>query len=436
MSHNSYINHLRLLGVTLLVTLGAIFTTSAQEQVVTIQTTLSVGDSVYLKVVAKEAAVVTATGLSASVLEQDWKKYALTDQTFSITGPVLYLATFKNGVTEINFENALHLDRIDCEENQLTKLNCNAAPNLTMIFCHKNQLQELDISECSRLTWVNCSENQLSSIDLTNKPVLKQFVCSNNPLTTLDPSGAPALRSLDCAFCGLTSLDLSANKRLQGVNCGYNQLTELVTTGCSALTAIYCERNKLQTLDLSTLSALQVLKCYLNEITALDFAACTAAYTLYIENNKIGKTEMLALAHSLPMRDADAEQPAQIAVYDASYPLEENLCNKDAVQTAKAKNWQVLHYTKNRKYEPYEGADATAIEAIWRTDKPIVYPSVASSTLHLTDPTVSHITCYTMTGELLLSIDQPGSSIDVSTLSEGHYLIQAGDQCSHIEIRR
>lgn len=409
----------------------------AQElQVITIQTKFNVGDSVYMKVVSKDGAEVRATGLSAPILEQTWRKYALTDQTVTITGPVKYLATFKNGVTDITFDHANYLDRIDCEENELTHLDFSNAPQLTMIFCHKNQLTSLDISQCDKLTWVNCSENKLSQIDLANKPALSQFVCSENPLTEFNASGATALKALECTHCGLTSLDLSANKQLQGVACGYNQLTELITTGCTKLNTIYCERNKLQSLDLSTLTALQSLNCYLNEITTLDFSACSSAHQLYLENNKISREQMLVLVKSLPTTSANAEKPAQIAVYDESYPLEENVCSKEAVQIARDKNWAVLYYTKDKKYAPYNGADDQNIERPWQATKPIVYPTVTSQSLHLTDPNVPSVTCYTVTGEHLFTISDPGDTLDVSALPEGAYILQAGDLVTRFEIRR
>lgn len=439
MSYNYYrTTILRLVaGMVIALCGAATMSLRAQEQqVITIKTKFNVGDSVYMKVVSKDAVAVQATGLSSAILEQDWRKYKLTAQTVTVTGPVKYLATFKNGVTDITFEHADYLDRIDCEENELTQLDFSNAPQLTMIFCHKNKLTSLDISKCEKLTWVNCSENKLSKIDLANKPALKQFVCSDNPLSSFNTSGATALRSLECTQCGLTTLNLSANKNLQGVSCGYNQLSELTMTGCTKLNTIYCERNKLQTLDLSTLTALQNLKCYLNEITALDFSGCPSAHKLYLENNKISKEQMLALAKSLPTAKASADKPAQIAVYDESYPLEENVCNKDAVQVAQGKNWSVLYYTNNRKYAPYSGADAQSIDQPELSSKPIVYPTVTSGTLYLTDPSISSVACYTMAGELLFTISNPGSTLDVSTLPEGAYVLQAGKLVTRIEVRR
>lgn len=439
MSYNYYHTTIWRLVAGLVITLcgAASISLQAQEQqVITIQTKFNVGDSVYMKVVSKDAVEVQATGLSSPILKQDWRKYALTDQTITITGPVKYLATFKNGVTDITFDHADYLDRIDCEENELTHLDFSNAPQLTMIFCHKNQLTSLDISKCEKLTWVNCSENKLSKIDLANNSALKQFVCSENPLTEFNTSGATALKSLECTHCGLTSLDLSANKQLQGVSCGYNQLTELITTGCTKLNTLYCERNKLQSLDLSTLTALQILKCYLNEITALDFSACPSAHNLYLENNKISKEQMLALAKSLPTANVSAEKPAQIAVYDESYPLEENVCNKDAVQVAQDKNWAVLYYTNDRKYAPYSGADAQGIDQPELSNKPIVYPTITSETLYLTDPSISSVACYTMAGELLFTISSPSNTLDVSYLPEGAYILQAGDLATRVEIRR
>ena len=96
----------------------------------------------------------------------------------------------------------------------------------------------------------------------------------------------------------------------------------------------------------------------------------------------------------------------------------------------------MLYYTKDRKYAPYSGADAQSIDQPELSSKPIVYPTVTSGTLYLTDPSISSIACYTMAGELLFTISNPGSTLDVSTLPEGAYVLQAGKLVTRIEVRR
>ena len=104
MSYNYYHTTILRLVAGLVIALCGAATMSLQaqeQQVITIKTKFNVGDSVYMKVVSKDAVAVQATGLSSAVLEQNWKKYALTAQTVTVTGPVKYLATFKNAELRI-----------------------------------------------------------------------------------------------------------------------------------------------------------------------------------------------------------------------------------------------------------------------------------------------------------------------------------------------
>lgn len=329
---------------------------SAQEQVITVKTALNVGESVRLKVVSAGGEEVFVTGLSESVLKQDWALYTLESNTLVIIGPVKYLAVFENKVTELTFQDASYLDRIDCEENELEKLDLSTAPNLTMLFCHKNKLKELDLSPCPRLTWVNCSENNITKANLQGLASLKNFVCSNNPLGSIDLSTASGLSSLECANCNFSTLDLSKNTALKGVNCSYNQLTSLNLDGCASLQSLSCEHNRLETIDVLSLPSLTFLRAYKNQLTSLDFSNTRNIHTIYIESNKIAAEGMATLVQSLPTGQLDSKQkPATIAVLDQTDPTEANVCTKESAREAKGKQWEVVAFT-GRKYEEYGGS--------------------------------------------------------------------------------
>lgn len=335
---------------------GGVLSAQESEQVITVKTAKNVGESVRLKVVSAGGSAVSVTGLSESVLKQDWAEYTLENNTLVITGPVKYLAVFKNKVTELSFQNASYLDRIDCEENELEKLDLSTAPNLTMLFCHKNKLKELDLSPSSMLTWVNCSENKIAKINLQGLASLKNFVCSNNPLGSIDLSTASRLSSLECANCNFSTLDLSKNSALKGVNCSYNQLTSLNLDGCASLQSLSCENNRLETIDILSLPSLTFLRAYKNQLTSLDFSNAKNIHTIYIESNKIDAEGMATLVRSLPTGQLDSKQkPATIAVLDQTDPNEANVCTKESAREAKGKQWEVVAFT-GRKYEEYAGS--------------------------------------------------------------------------------
>lgn len=338
--------------------LGGTIYARGEEQVITVQTALKIGESIRLKVVSAEGKEVKVTGLSEETLKQDWTEYTLKSNTLTITGAVKYLAIFKNKITKLSFKNATFLDRIDCEENQLEELDLKATPNLTMLFCHKNQLKELNLSPASKLSWVNCSENKIRKINLKGLYALKNFVCSENPVGNIDLSPVINLTSLECTRCNLSTLDLSNNKALTGVNCGYNQLTSLKLNGCSNLQTLFCETNRLETIDISTLSNLVFLKAYHNQLKRLDFSNAKNIHSIYIEWNQINANEMASLVRSLPVGKLNAKKiPATIALFDKTSPKEANVCSKAIVKEAKEKQWQVVAFT-GRKYEEYNGSGA------------------------------------------------------------------------------
>lgn len=407
-----------------------------QEQVITFTTSRAVGDSIRLKVVSTDGTPISVEGLSSPVLEEDWKRYAITSQTIVIKGPVRYLANFKNGVKSLVCENALSLDRIDCEENELTELNLDAAPYISQLFCHKNQLTKIDISECSLLNWFNCSENNLQEVDITNKDLLSIFVCADNQLTTLNTTGAPALGNLDCSRNQLTELDLSSNTMLKGLECQENPLSSLTLTGCNRLKTIYCFSNKLTSLDLSTLTSLKDLRCFDNQLTALDFSANPDLGKVYMEINAIDEPSMEKLMASLPKSAVVAPDSAVIGVIDVVSALEKNVCNKKAVQLANEKDWSVLGYTGTR-YTLYPGTENTAIDHPTTPNKPMIYPTVAQDRLYLTTPVgQQEATIYTLQGLMVLRVQASSEPIDISMLPAGDYLFSYNGTSCKFSIRR
>lgn len=372
------------------------FSLKAQgTQVITFKTSFNIGDSVRLKVVSFRHEPVMVEGLTEDFLVEDWKKYEIENQTIKITGPVMYLAVFKNGVTEITFDNAVYLDRIDCEENKLKSLDLSSAYSITHIYCHKNNIE------------------------------------------TLVTKGADALTSLECRRNNLKTLDVSSNPLLESLSCGDNQLTSIKLTGCNKLLSLTCENNQLSNIELAPLTNLEYLRCYKNKLTGLDFTANTKMMHIDTEANQIGADAMLALVKSLSKPRVDTSKPASIGVFDASFTGEKNVCNSDAVKIAQDKGWKVIAFMGN-KYEPYPGKDVVAIDAPYRSEKPMVYPTVATNELYLLDECRGQaLSIYAMSGELVLSEASATSSVvNVAMLPEGSYVIRIGDHVSRFLIRR
>ena len=401
----------------------------AAEQVITLNTSRTIGDSVRIKVVSQNAAPVSVEGLSESTLAQDYKKYQIKSQTIVVRGPVLFLATFSNGITQIVFKNASVLDRIDCEQNELTDLDFTEAPNLRQLFCHKNKIERINVEACTQLQWFNCSENRLKSLNVSNNASLNILVCADNKLNALDTKRLTSLQTLDCARNMLNTLDLTANHSLRGLACQNNLLTDLRLTGCERLETIVASANKLTQLDLSGLSKLKDLRCYENAIERLSFAESPLVKTIYLECNSIKERDMTDLMRSLPIAEENAKKGAKIGVLDLTSSKEKNVCNKEAVDIATKKHWSVLAFD-GRKYIPYEGSGSASLEVPDNNEKPLVYPTEVTDRLYLSQafsksgfPTV----IYSMEGRKILRLkDGEVSSVDVSELPQGMYIVVSG----------
>ena len=233
--------------------------------------------------------------------------------------------------------------------------------------CSGNQLTSLDISGCTALTRLYCSGNQLTALDVSGCTALWDLECYDNQLTALDVSGCTALGTFFCYNNQLTSLDVSANTALTDLRCNGNQLTSLDVSGCTALESLYCYDNQLMSLDVSGCTTLQQLYCYNNQLMSLDVAANTVLIRLECFNNQIRGEAMDGLIASLNGRGT---RTGYFLVYYQAADDESadgNVCTKDQVAQAKAKNWSVWYrFLVNGivNYAEYEGSDAERVASL------------------------------------------------------------------------
>ena len=263
-----------------------------------------------------------------------------------------------NQLTNLNVSGCTALTTLDCYNNPLTSLNVSGCTALTTLSCWNNQLTSLNVSGCTALTTITCSSNQLTSLDVSQNTSLTTLECSYNPLTSLDVSGCTSLTKLECNSNQLTSLDLSKNTALTTLQCYNNQLTSLNVSGCSALTKLYCGGNQLTSLDVSGCTALTTLDCSYNQLTSLGLSACLQLNSVDCSANQIKGEEMAKLVASLPIHNNGGNQgELGIFIIVSNLASEGNVCSKDDVATARAKNWNSLKKINVGELLPYEGED-------------------------------------------------------------------------------
>ena len=359
------------------------------EGVITMTTSLSVGQSFELSIVANEDVVIE--GVREKSIRIDgllFKVYTLTSQTVTVRGHVTSLDCSSKRLTSLNVSGCTALTKLDCSNNKLTSLNvsdCTAlttldcswnqltsldlsgytalteldcsnnkltslnvsdCTTLTTLDCRSNQLTSLNVSDCTALTTLDCRSNQLTSLNVSGCTALTTLDCRSNQLTSLDVSGCTALTKLDCSNNRLTSLDVSGCTALTELDCGSNRLTSLNASGCTALTELNCYNNQLTSLNVSGCTALTELNCYNNQLTSLNVSGCTALTRLNCSVNQINGENMTRLVNSLPDRKGMSSGTLRVVDYSTE-KRDENRCSLADVATASEKNWEV------QKYDPH-----------------------------------------------------------------------------------
>ena len=344
----------------------------------------------------KTLANVNASGCAA-LTELNCQDIQLSSLDVSGCTSLTQLNCSNNQLTSLDLSDCTTLTKLNCSNNQLTSLDLSDCTTLTKLNCSNNQLTSLDLSGCTALTWLYCDTNQLTDLDISKNASLEILSCGNNQLTSLNvsknkaltklkcegfsstiktltslnASGCTALTELDCPFNQLTSLDISGCTSLKILDCWVNSLTNLDVSDCVSLTELDCGYNQLTSLDLSKNSSLIELNCYGNALTSLDLSKCLNLRYVDCSRNRIKGEAMSRLVAGLPtcsgayhgQYSEHSSYPGGYFVAISSSDSEWNLCSKENVATARAKNWTPLkEVNRGFKYYslelvPYEGVD-------------------------------------------------------------------------------
>ena len=223
------------------------------------------------------------------------------------------------------------------------------------------------------LTYLSCSMNQLTMLDVSGCTALSTLECCHNQLKALDVSECTALSDLNCYDNQLKALDVSGCTTLSNLNCYDNQLEVLNVSRCTKLQRLSCYNNQLTELNVSECSALQYMACNNNLLTALDVSQCTELLTLLCNNNNIRSAAMDNLIAGLNDRNP-INYPLYVYIQKEGYfrvyyqaaddePADGNVCTREQVAQAKAKNWKVEYAYRSPNnpniinFADYEGSD-------------------------------------------------------------------------------
>ena len=377
----------------------------------------------------------------------------------------------------ITTEDNVQLTVLYCSSNQLTELDVTNSTALQSLECHNNQLTELDVSNNTTLLYLSCVSNQLTELDITNNTALVYLSCSYNQLTELDVSNNTALEMLSCVSNQLTELDITNNTALTVLYCSFNQLTELDVTNNTALQSLECHNNQLTELDVSN-NMVQWLNAQAQqiEIPILSGATTFSNPVLYkipagedsVEIEGVWYTYQDEVPITKDTMSFTTNLPAGVTyeypfggtmsfVFMPSFTVnyESNGGSTVASQVV-LPNSKVTVPTAPTKAEHtfggwYGDADLsitwnfatslvtqdTTLYAKWTpaTQPPSIaetetntinlYPNPAQNTLYIESAeTVEQVIIYDISGRTLQQTNNPSTSIDVSNLANGIYLVK------------
>ncbi len=276
---------------------------------------------------------------------------------------------------------------------QLTSLDVSANTALAALYCFDNSLTGLDVSANAALTILSCYSNSITSLDVSANAALTELFCYSNSLTSLDVS-TPSLFTLHCDHNHqLTTLDVSANTALSSLYCANNySLTGLDVSANTALVNLICSYNSFTSLDVSANTELTYLDCSHSSLTALN-----------IKNGNISDFQYMH-ANNNPSLTCIQVDNVSIANYYDGYDW-----HKDATAS----------FSTNCGFASVSDIDQLAAVQI--------FPNPANGFVTIKGlNTIQTIELITMQGQLIKTILVNGnsSSIDVSTISNGIYLLK------------
>jgi Leucine-rich repeat (LRR) protein len=221
-------------------------------------------------------------------------------------------------------EHFLHLERLNCGDNEITDLNLSSLTDLSALFCSSNDLNQLDLTQNRGLIRLECGSNPLKILDLSENTLLDSLkMVSNYSIRKLDLSGNTALSYLLCAYTGLSTLDVSSNtelsdltiaasglrhldlsnnNKLEELSCSLSLLNELDLSHNPELTTLFCNGNYLSELDLSSNPLLRTVYCHDNRLSELDVSVQAQLVQLYCSFNRLST---LDLSYNPEMEELD-----------------------------------------------------------------------------------------------------------------------------------
>ena len=319
-----------------------------------------------------------------------------------------------NPLFEITLNNT-HLQILRLQNTLITELNLSTVISLQKVFLPDSQIQSLDFSNNSILEEVHATNTPLTSINLPNNPNLTYLDVDNCQLTQLNLDNCPALLDLECGNNMLTELNLSNNFLLEDITCIDNQLTALDLSNNPNIFRIWASNNLIEgDLNFSSNPLLENLTIINNFFTSLDLSQNNILEYASIENNP--NLEMVNI------KNGNNENLFWLSVFNSPnlscIVVDDPLADNDFILVEANANITLVASPEECELSINESELQNLIQ---------VYPNPIKEKLNFNTQNniiIHKIAIYNTLGSLVVQINNPTNSIDISKLATGLLFVQ------------
>ncbi len=315
-------------------------------------------------------------------------------------------------VPDDNFEQALiDLGYDNILDDYVATNSINSITNLSV--SNKNITDLTGIEDFVALTVLHCANNQLSSLNLTQNTVLEELNCNYNQITALNLSQNTSLAILRAHDNQINNIDLSANTALTELSIGKNLLSSIDLSTNLNLTVLGISYNLFTAIDVSLNNLLEVVHCHFNSFSSLDFSANTSLIALYCNNNP-------------PLTDLDMRNGNNTNITDNAIMTHGNP-NLTCINVDDAA-WSTANWTTYVDVHSSYSENCTLSVNQFNLENAFnIYPNPVKEQFTIQNDAgyvIDAISIYTILGKLIYKSKDIQNTIDVSTLSNGMYLIK------------
>lgn len=316
----------------------------------------------------------------------------------------------------------------------LSQLNLKNNAALEELYIQYTRIASLDLSQQSHLRTLVMERSQLTSLDLTSCPQLVTVIGEQTPLTSVDVTGCSLLNDLRIGNNMLTSLTLGGNSNLAKLQVYNNPLSQAPAFAeAPNLEELFFDHTPLSEVDLSSHSRLKVLGAEECKLTKLKIHREAPIEKFSIYGNLLDACALDTLF--------DALRPTPVPVYllvQAGATLSNPGLSTSKTVIASNKGY-IVYDDITRKTVSGDGTgcknDLSIAQLPSRSDKQFaVFPSRTSGTLFLQGVGIARLFVLNMNGATLAEYAGNRSTIDVSSLTSGSYVLLVEPVCGNPEV--